>query len=281
MRAKRPSPSPFSKNVLDAIDHRGGVLDRRDRVAEGDARPLWRFDMTLPCRRLGQKRPGGIASLVPVTRIGIDRRACGARPAPPRRAAPGRGRRCASACPPGRAAGSSPGPAACRGAPWRCLSSAAAVAVDRHGVEDQRHERRDHAVVVEVVRRRGHRGALAEAGAAAPPGSRACRCGCAWLATRITGPLEAREACRSRSRGAACRRPSSGRARSAGSSRVSPRATHERAHGTSSWGAALRSSRPRLMARAFSVRLRRKRRTAGDTPLCAACYRRRRVHVHG
>src|SRR2546421_205137 len=45
------------------------------------------------------------------------------------------------------------------------------------------------------------------------------------------------------------------------------RASHDRAHGTSSCAAALRSSRPRLNARYFSERLRRNGSTGGVHPL--------------
>ena len=50
----------------------------------------WRREKTLPCRRLGHSRPGGIAARVPVTRIGtIDRLWAAASTAAPRRTRPG------------------------------------------------------------------------------------------------------------------------------------------------------------------------------------------------
>ena len=50
----------------------------------------WRCDTSGPRRRLGQNRPGGIASRVPVTRIGtIERLWAAASTAAPRRTRPG------------------------------------------------------------------------------------------------------------------------------------------------------------------------------------------------
>ena len=210
-----------------------------DRIAERDAH---RVALGQEHRRAcgwARSGPGGIASRVPVTRIGT----IGMLWRAASTAAPRRTRGAAAVARPGSLGIHEQVPApvqqlveVARGA----LVEAAAAPVHRHGVEQQRHQRCDDAVAVEVVGRGGDRGALADPAGKRREDHRRVDVA-AVVGDQDHGAARARQACRGRLRGGGRRSPSSVDRNPRRNASRMPRAAQERAHGTSSWDAALRS----------------------------------------